>query len=224
MTAINTFNFSWNDIDTVCLDMDGTLLDLHFDNHFWMEYIPQMYADDNGLPLAQAKEYLYKIFAREHGKLAWYCLDFWTEKLKLDIVAHKAEVAHLISVRPGVLNFLEFVKSSEKSQYLVTNAHNASLKLKMTYTGIDHYFDEIICSHDFNLAKEEAGFWDRLASQYPLDLDRTLFIDDSSNVLQAAKKAGIKYVLGIAQPDSKQPAREIENVKLIHDFSDMIIS
>ena len=28
---------AWRDIDTVLLDMDGTLLDLHYDNHFWLE-------------------------------------------------------------------------------------------------------------------------------------------------------------------------------------------
>ncbi|HBT55971.1 MAG TPA: haloacid dehalogenase, partial [Pseudomonas sp.] len=31
---------NWNAIDTVLLDMDGTLLDLHFDNHFWLEHMP----------------------------------------------------------------------------------------------------------------------------------------------------------------------------------------
>lgn len=224
MGKATRFNFNWDEIDTVCLDMDGTLLDLHFDNHFWMEYIPKIYAENNALPLAQVKNYLYKIFAREHGKLDWYCLDFWTEKLKMDIVGHKAELAHLISIRPGVINFLEFLKTSGKLQYLVTNAHNASLALKMSSTGIEHYFDEIICSHDFNMAKEETGFWELLTHRYPLDLKRTLFIDDSCNVLQAAKKAGIKYVLGIAKPDSKQPAKEIENIELIDDFSDMIIA
>ena len=25
------------EVDTILLDMDGTLLDLHYDNHFWME-------------------------------------------------------------------------------------------------------------------------------------------------------------------------------------------
>jgi FMN phosphatase YigB (HAD superfamily) len=30
----------WQEIKTVFLDLDGTLLDLHFDNHFWLEYVP----------------------------------------------------------------------------------------------------------------------------------------------------------------------------------------
>ena len=35
----------WNAINTVLLDMDGTILDLHFDNYFWKEYVPQKYAE-----------------------------------------------------------------------------------------------------------------------------------------------------------------------------------
>ena len=30
----------WTSIDTVLLDMDGTLLDLRFDNWFWQEHVP----------------------------------------------------------------------------------------------------------------------------------------------------------------------------------------
>ena len=31
----------WQEIDTVLLDMDGTLLDLHYDNYFWLTHIPK---------------------------------------------------------------------------------------------------------------------------------------------------------------------------------------
>ena len=30
----------WTRIDTILLDMDGTLLDLGFDNFFWREHVP----------------------------------------------------------------------------------------------------------------------------------------------------------------------------------------
>ena len=40
------------DIDTVLLDMDGTLLDLHYDNHFWLEHLPQRYAELHGISRA----------------------------------------------------------------------------------------------------------------------------------------------------------------------------
>lgn len=40
--------FNWKTIDTVLLDMDGTLLDLHFDNHFWLSLVPQEFKQATG--------------------------------------------------------------------------------------------------------------------------------------------------------------------------------
>jgi len=38
-------SINWSEIDTILLDMDGTLLDLNFDLHFWMEYLPLVLAN-----------------------------------------------------------------------------------------------------------------------------------------------------------------------------------
>lgn len=54
----------WTAIDTVLLDMDGTLLDLHFDNFFWLEYLPLRYAEQHSLPLPVAKARLEGFFGR----------------------------------------------------------------------------------------------------------------------------------------------------------------
>ena len=70
---------AWSTIDTVLLDMDGTLLDLHYDNHFWMEHLPQRYAQLHGVSLAMAQLELQPLFSDNAGKLNWYCLDFWTK-------------------------------------------------------------------------------------------------------------------------------------------------
>ena len=45
----------WQQIDTVFLDMDGTLLDLNFDNHFWLKHVPLRYSERYQLPLAEAQ-------------------------------------------------------------------------------------------------------------------------------------------------------------------------
>ena len=34
----------WMRVETVLLDLDGTLLDLAFDNYFWRERVPAAYA------------------------------------------------------------------------------------------------------------------------------------------------------------------------------------
>lgn len=50
---------NWKKINSVFLDMDGTLLDLNFDNHFWQEHVPLRYAELSDISLDEAKEVLY---------------------------------------------------------------------------------------------------------------------------------------------------------------------
>jgi len=219
---MNRIDLDWDNIDTVCLDMDGTLLDLHFDNHFWLKYIPQIYADDNQISLEQSKQKLFPKMEAVKGKLEWYCLDFWSKELGLNIARHKAEIAHLITPRDGAIEFLNFVKQSGKQQLLVTNAHRDSLDLKIATIDIKQYFHHLISSHDYGMAKEHPDFWQKLQLHHPIDFSRTLFIDDSNNVLEAAQKAGIKYVLDIAKPDSKKPNKPSSSFPQLHHFSDIM--
>jgi len=114
---------------------------------------------------------------------------------------------HLIAVRPHVEDFLARLHASRRRVLLVTNAHHKSLSLKLEQTGLERWFDGIICSHDFNLAKEQPGFWAALASVEPFAREHTLLIDDNHAVLQSAHEYGIRYLLTLLQPDSRREAR-----------------
>jgi 5'-nucleotidase len=209
---------NWKDIDTVLLDMDGTLLDLRFDNHFWQEFVPLKYADKHGLAVAAAKEHLAPRFRSKEGTLDWYCLDYWSEDLQLDIAGLKAELAELIAVLPHVSEFLEKLKIASQRVLLVTNAHRGSLDLKMEKTGLLSYFDEVISSHDFRLPKENPEFWNQLNQQHNFDKASTVLIDDSLAVLRSAREYGIAHLISISRPDSGMPKRTIEEFPAIEDF------
>jgi hypothetical protein len=62
----------------VLLDMDGTLIDLHFDSHLWQTLVPARYAERLGLPLAEAKAQIDTHYHAVNGTLDWYCVDYWT--------------------------------------------------------------------------------------------------------------------------------------------------
>lgn len=212
---------NWNTIDTVLLDMDGTLLDLHFDNHFWVEYLPQCYARQHGQTLAWARERIDPLMSRIHGKLDWYCLDFWTRELGLPIVELKREVAHLIRLRPDADAFLRALQHSGRQVVLITNAHRDSLSLKMERVELRTYFQRLISSHDFGYPKEEQAFWHALRGEVEFDPERTLFIDDGLSILRAAREFGIAHLLAVRQPDSQGEPRDTAEFDAVEDYAGM---
>lgn len=212
----------WNNINTVFLDMDGTLLDLHFDNHFWLEHMPNRYAEKHSITLEQAREKLMKNYKAHEGSLKWYCLDHWQETLQMDIIDLKHEVADKISVRANVIEFLSYLHEMKKRVILLTNAHGKTVKLKFNYVDIEAYFDRVITAHDVGLAKEQPGFWQALEKMEKVDKTHSLFIDDNLDVLNAAKDYGIATLLAIAHPDSQQAIKETENFTAVECYTQLM--
>jgi len=212
----------WNAIQTVFLDMDGTLLDLHFDNHFWLEHVPLRYAEKHGLSHEAARDALAPRYRKVAGTMDWYCVDYWSRELKLDIARLKEEVEHLIAVHPHVTDFLAMVRASGRRTVLVTNAHHKSLALKMRKTRLDGDLDAVICAHDFGVPKEHPEFWDRLQAVERFDPARTLLVDDSLPVLRSARNYGMTHLLAVYRPDTRQPEKDVEEFRAIRSFQDIL--
>ncbi|PAJ71860.1 HAD family hydrolase [Pseudoalteromonas sp. NBT06-2] len=212
----------WTLIDTVLLDMDGTLLDLHFDNHFWLELIPSKLAQKHNISFAEAKADLAVRYQAVEGNIQWYCLDYWQKELSLPIIALKREIQHLIAIREDVPEFLNALKTSGKKLILLTNAHPDSLSLKIERTQIDKYLNEIISTHEFGVSKEHQSLWQQLEQRLQFDKKRTLFVDDSLTILESAKTFGIKHLLAVANPDSKKATNTINQFPAITNYRDLL--
>ena len=197
----------WTKIDTVLLDMDGTLLDLHFDNYFWLDYLPVKYAAHHGGDIENASRVLTELSDSLQGTLDWYCIDYWSERLQMDIEALKLDLLHMIKFRPGTPEFLRFLATLGKRTMLVTTAHPKTLNLTLQASGLGTHLAQHVSSHDLRLAKENAGFWPRLQQLHQLDLARCLFIDDSLSVLRRARDEGVGHTVQVLQPDMSQPPR-----------------
>lgn len=213
---------AWDEIDTVLLDMDGTLLDLSFDNFFWLEYLPQRYAEEKSVSLGKSKALLEARSVATFGSLDWYCLDHWSRDLDMDIAALKREVHDRICFRPGATDFLAYLRQHKRSAILVTNAHPVALQIKLESSGLDQHIERRISTHEFQLAKENAGFWPRLAEREGLDLSRCVLIDDSHRVLARAREEGIPHLFQVLQPDSRQAPAETSAFTGIVDFSELM--
>jgi len=212
----------WAGIDSVLLDMDGTLLDLHFDNHFWLEHLPQRYAEHHGIDREQADAELLPLFRDNAGQLNWYCLDFWSRELKLPVRDLKREVAHLIALRPDADTFLAALRGAGKRVALITNAHRDSLSLKLERVELAPWFDRLISSHDYGFPKEDRQFWQALHADFGFEPARSLFIDDSLPILRSARAFGVAHLLAVRQPDSRQGAKDTAEFAAVEDYRALI--
>lgn len=212
----------WNEIDHVLLDMDGTLLDLRFDNYFWLEVLPERYARRHELSLEASRAQLTPLFVAKQGTLDWYCIDFWSRELSLDIAELKREVRAHVRFLPGAERFLQTLHERDLDPVLVTNAHRGVLEIKAEQTGLARYFRRIVSSHDLGMPKEHPQFWARLQEHLGFDPARSMFVDDSIAVLNAARAHGIGQIFAIARPDSTQHARVIDGFATVERIEELL--
>jgi putative hydrolase of the HAD superfamily len=213
---------SWEAIDTVLLDMDGTLLDLAYDNTLWTHLLPERFSQRHGLTLDHARTHLFEHMNTCRGRLEFYCLDYWAEFTGLDIVALHQELVRLIAYRPGAREFLAHLDTTRRRSVLVTNAHRDSLAVKDRHTRLAERLHAVVSCHDYGAPKESRCFWETLMVEHPFDPARTLLIDDNAAVLDAAADFGIAQLLTVAQPDSQRPARQGLAHPAVGDFADLI--
>lgn len=202
-----TATINWKEIDTLLLDMDGTVLDLAFDNYFWLELVPQQFARARGIAWEEAVEEIRARYARVLGTLQWYCVDHWSDQLELDIAAIKHDVRHRIAYLPGALAFLRAARTLGLRLIVVTNAHRRTLAIKLRQTHLDRHVDEVYSSHDFGCAKESGEFWRQFERSAGLTPGHCVLIDDSQTVIAAARARGLGGTVTILQPDSGRPRR-----------------
>ncbi len=209
-------------IKFILLDMDGTLLDLYFDDYFWGHLVPEKYAEKHNMTFGAAKDFLYKTYKSHERTLNWCDIDFWSRKLHLDIPALKEQIRHLIEVHPYVIDFLKMLRRDRKKVFLLTNAHYKTVNLKFKKTEIGKYFDSVLCSFDVGYPKESIEFWHKAEKELKFNKEESLFIDDTEEVLKTAKEYGIKYLLFKARANSKVKPKQSKEFLTIIDFRELI--
>jgi len=213
---------NWDRIEWVLLDMDGTLLDLQFDNLFWQKWVPERYAKQRQLSLSAARQALEHAYESVQHTLSWYCLDYWETQLGVDIRQLKAEYQHQIRWREDAIPFLNHLKASGRKLALLTNAHPDNLAIKNRVTGLDRYVPLQLSSHEVGAAKEEPEFWRAAEQRLEFDPSRSLFVDDNLRVLQAAASFGIAQQLAITNPDSRRPESDISQFPSTGDYRTLL--
>lgn len=212
----------WQQIDTVILDLDGTLIDLYFDHYFWKHQVPMAYAQKFQLSLEQSRQQLKQRYDAIEFSMNWYCLDFWAKTLDLPLRELLTAQAPFVKVRSDVFPFLKTLRKMGKKIILLTDSHPFSLQVKLNVCELAPYFDLCLSSHTFNAPKVEQTLWHNLQAAHYFNPGRTLFIDDTQKVLDSAKQFGIAYTIGVENPDSTMGNNRFENHLSTQDYRSLI--
>ncbi|MBT8082428.1 MAG: GMP/IMP nucleotidase [Gammaproteobacteria bacterium] len=208
--------------ETLMLDMDGTILDLAFDNFVWLDLVPRRYAAANNMTYEEAREKLIEKYRSVQGDLSWYCLDHWNDRLGIDVVKVHHDVTYRIGYLPGALEFLRKLRELDKRVLLVTNSHPDTLELKDAVTGLGDYFDGMHSSHAYGHAKESQSFWRALRDDVGFDIGTTLFVDDSQPVLRSAQDYGVRMLVTVTRPATTEPVRHGSDFRGVEGIGDLL--
>lgn len=211
----------WSAIDTVLLDLDGTLLDQAYDNHIWRDLIPQRFAVRRGLDLHAAYAEIARLFEGRSGTLDWYDIEYWSRTLGVDVGELHREVRSHVAWLPGAREFLARVRAMNKRLVLLTNSHPVALAVKHEQTGVLDHLDAAASSQEFGAPKEDPRFWRAAQERFGFDPARSLFADDNSKMLEAARNAGIRWVYGVRHWDTKGSRREHGNIPAVDGVIDL---
>lgn len=214
--------FDWCDIETVVLDMDGTLLDLEFDSHFWLTLVPQALSAQRTISFDDARKIIHKEYLAVQHTMQWYCFDYWSERLNLDIYQMTRAVGNRARLREDSEPFLRALRAAGHRTILLTNAHPHSLSVKVEHTGLDQHLDLLLSTHTFGYPKEDQRLWQAVQQQIGFDPQRTLFVDDSETILDAAQAFGIRYCLGVQNPDSSMASKTFQRYPSMSDYRQLI--
>ena len=216
------------DFDAILLDMDGTLLDLVFDDLFWNQNVAEALATHHKLTLNEARSRVTQTLAAAEGTLAWYDFDRWSRVFDLDLDALQRKSQSLVSLRPGTATFLDYIAALDKQVFLATDAHPRVLRFKLDVIGkkipdFETYFSTIVSSFDLQHAKETPEFWDRLCKQLCFAPHQAVLIDDNPAVLMAARRFGIGGQIAVSQPNTHKPKQPLVNFDNVCFLDELVV-
>ncbi|HKN86181.1 MAG TPA: HAD family hydrolase, partial [Nitrospiraceae bacterium] len=214
--------FDWSQVDDVLLDMDGTLLDRHFDNFFFEEELPRRYAVKHGLEVVEAREKLFALYRTVEGELDWTNLHYWTKTLGIDVIAMTKEFDYMIGFLPHAEEFLRHLNTEGKRVSLITNAHTTGVAIKVEKTGLDHYVHRIVDAFEVGYLKMRAEYWPVCQRLLRFEPTRTLYLDDDESCLHAAQAYGIGHIFHSAKSSSQLPPHRSERYRSVESLAAFI--
>lgn len=185
--------------ELILFDLDGTLVDSAFDLYRAMN----LSLERLGLPLvteAQVRIWIGKGTALFCESTLRYLKGEVDPDLQQQLLAAFLEIYNAdpcVDTQPfhGVLEFLQWGIQNNKKLICVTNKPEQPARKILEILKMDHYFVDVIGGDRFDQRKPDPIQLNYCIAHYQSSAEKTLMIGDSSNDVEAARRAQVDCVV-----------------------------
>ncbi len=162
-------------------DLDGTLVQHDFSTAVWREAIPALLARKRGVPLDEAKQWVYMEYESVgEGSLEWYDLDYWYSRFRLqeDWKETLKRYRPLIKAFPEAHGVLREVSEGYRL-IILSNASRPFIQEEMEATRFSGFFERVIsATSDLGEVKKTREFYKKVCGLLALDPDELIHVGD----------------------------------------------
>lgn len=173
----------FKDIKLISFDLDGTLIDKKsFDDIFWMEEVPKLYAKKNKITITEAKKIVIGKFM-ENPKFGvnWYRPKYWFKYFKLeeDHEIILKDLKEKIKIYNDVIPLLKHLKEKKYKLIIITHSTRDMIKIKLQVEKLESYFDEIYSTtDDYEMVKKDDKIFKIVLKKHKIKAKEMLHIGD----------------------------------------------
>ncbi|NHB59160.1 phosphoglycolate phosphatase [Acinetobacter shaoyimingii] len=183
----------------ILFDLDGTLVDSAFDLYRAMN----LSLTELNLPLVteeQVRVWIGKgtsLFCHSVLQHITGQVDPAQHQLLLDTFLRIYNADPCVDTRPfdGIIEFLDWGKAQGKTLVCVTNKPEQPARKILEILGMSHYFADVIGGDRFEVRKPDPKPLLHCVEYFKVTLEQTLMVGDSSNDVEAARRAGIDCIV-----------------------------
>jgi len=166
----------------VSFDLDGTLADTAYVNHVWLEAIPRMYAEQNDIPLEEAKNGIIDKYEQVGQEaLEWYDITYWLDVLDLDIGWRDLLTRHVDLLRPYPEVSDVVRRLHDRYTLIITsNAAREFIDIETRALGFTDRFAHIFSAvSDFGRTKKHPDVYREICHRLNAEPDDVVHVGDS---------------------------------------------
>ena len=208
-------------LSVLSFDLDGTLIRKGFDDIFWNELIPELFAERKKTSFEQAQKFILDEYDRiGPDDPRWYIPEYWFERFGL--AASIQDLLSKVKYAEGIYDDVHLLEDFSKKYRVVISTNNPGIilehklqVLKQVRQFISYTFSAV---SDFNNIMKSKEFYASICKRMAVKPEQVLHIgDDPVHDLEIPKYVGVNALLIDREQkiDGEHVIRSLAELKLM---------